>query len=56
MTKSEILELIRDDLPSVLNDKQKQNKVDNLLKKLKKQSLIDNSGGGRVYKWFLVHS
>ncbi len=56
MTKSEILELIRDVLPSVLNDKQKQYKVDNLLKKLKKQGLIDNSGGGRDYKWFLVRS
>lgn len=39
--KKEIRELLWDKLPDALNDKQKENKIHNLLTSLKKQGIID---------------
>ena len=47
-------ELLWDVLPSILDDEQKKNKVDNLLRKLKKQEIIDNTGKSPNAKWYLV--
>ncbi len=53
-TKSNIERLILDILPAILDDKQKENKVRNLIYALsKKDKLIDNQGTSRFPKWVL---
>ena len=54
LTKSEIVDLLWNLLPDVLNDKQKVTKVENLLRKMKIEKIIDCSGMGRFAKWYLV--
>ena len=56
MSKADIVTLLWDILPDILTDKQKTCKVDNLLKKMKKDGLIDVTGRGRYPKWFRVIS
>lgn len=56
MSKADIVSLLWDLLPDILTDKQKACKVDNLLKKMKKDGLIDVTGRGRYPKWFRVIS
>ncbi len=53
-TKENIYQLILDILPAVLDEKQKSNKVRNLVYALsKKDKLIENQGTGRYPKWVL---
>ena len=53
-TKENIYQLILDILPAVLDEKQKSNKVRNLVYALsKKDKLIENKGTGRYPKWVL---
>ena len=40
-------------LPSVMDEKKKRNKIDNLLKKLKRKGKIDNNSHGNVSCWYL---
>ena len=54
LTKSEIVDLLWNLLPDVLNSKQKVTKVENLLRKMKTKKIIDCSGMGRFAKWHLV--
>lgn len=54
LSKSEIVELLWNILPDILDDKQKITKVENLLKKMKKDGMIDCTGKGRFPKWLLV--
>ncbi|MCD4792143.1 MAG: putative DNA binding domain-containing protein [Bacteroidales bacterium] len=54
-SKSDIYELIYDKLPDILNDKQKLNKIKNLLYSLsKKEGRIINKGSNRIAKWELI--
>lgn len=54
LSRIEITDILWDVLPSILDDEQKKNKVDNLLRKLKKQEIIDNTGKSPNAKWYLV--
>lgn len=56
MTKAEVFELLADVLSDVMNNEQKVHRVDNLLKKLKRNGVIGNTGRGRYAKWYLVNS
>ncbi|MDO4368516.1 MAG: hypothetical protein Q4C26_07470 [Bacteroidales bacterium] len=55
LSKSEIVELLWDILPDILDNKQKITKVENLLKKMKRDGIVDCTGMGRFPKWFLVN-
>lgn len=54
LTKQEITRLLSDVLPDQLSDKQKETKVDNLLRKIKKSGKIYNQSAGNKSSWFLV--
>ena len=54
-SKSDIYELIYDKLPDKLDDKQKLNKIKNILYSLsKKEGKIINNGSNRIAKWELI--
>ena len=54
-SKSDIYELVYDKLPDILDDKQKLNKIKNLLYSLsKKEGKIINTGSNRIAKWELI--
>ncbi|WP_291528181.1 helix-turn-helix domain-containing protein [Bacteroides sp. UBA939] len=53
LTKKEIIELLWNKLPDVLDDDQKYYKVGNLLTKLKKQDKIENISKGIHSDWLL---
>ena len=50
-TRQELNDLIADKLPAVLNTTQKNNKISNLLGKMKRDGLIENQGSDRKPKW-----
>lgn len=54
LSRIEITDILWDVLPNILDDEQKKNKVDNLLRKLKKQGIITNTGKSPNAKWYLV--
>lgn len=54
LTKQEIVRLLWDVLPDQLDDKQKMNKIDNLLRRLRINGKITNSTQGNVSSWSLV--
>ena len=54
LSRIEITDILWDVLPSILDDEQKKNKVYNLLKKLKKQGILDNTGKSPKSQWYLV--
>lgn len=54
LSRIEIADILWDILPSILDDEQKKNKVYNLLKKLKKQGILDNTGKSPKSQWYLV--
>lgn len=54
LARQSIVELLWNVLPCVLDDKKKQNKINNLLKKLKREGKIDNSSHGNISCWFIV--
>lgn len=54
LSRIEITDILWDVLPSILDDEQKKNKVYNLLKKLKKQGILDNTGKSPKAQWYLV--
>lgn len=54
LTKQEITRLLSDVLPDQLSEKQKETKVDNLLRKIKKSGKIYNQSAGNKSSWFLV--
>ncbi len=54
LSRTEITEILWDVLPNILDDVQKKNKVDNLLRKIKKQGVITNTGKSPNAKWYLV--
>ncbi len=56
LTKPEIVRLLWDVLPDQLNDKQKDNKINNLLRKLRSESKICNTiVAGNKSTWALVN-
>lgn len=54
LSRIEITDILWDVLPSILDNEQKKNKVYNLLKKLKKQGILDNTGKSPKAQWYLV--
>lgn len=56
MTRAEVFELLVNVLPDVMSNEQKVHRVDNLLKKLKRNGVVENTGRGRYAKWYLVNS
>lgn len=54
LNKQEIVRLLWDVLPDLLNDKQKMNKIDNLLRRLRVNNKIINKTRGNVSYWSLV--
>jgi len=53
--KKDFIELLFNKLPDVLDEKQKYNKIRNLLTALKKQNIIDtDSENQRIANWILV--
>ena len=56
LTKQEIVHLLWDVLSDQLSDSQKENKVDNLLRKLKNAGKINNNTRGNISTWSLVKS
>ena len=54
LTKREIVKLLWDVLSDKLSDKQKENKVDNILRKLRTDQKIENSTQGNKSVWSLV--
>lgn len=53
LPRSGVVELLWDVLPSVMDEKKKHNKINNLLKKLKREGKIDNNSHGNVSCWYL---
>lgn len=56
LTKREIVKLLWDMLSDQLTDKQKENKVDNILRKLRLEQKIKNTTQGNKSVWSLVKS
>ena len=54
LTKREIVNLLWDVLSDQLSDKQKENKVDNILRKLRAEQKIENSTQGNKSTWSLI--
>ena len=54
LTKREIVNLLWDVLSDQLSDKQKENKVDNILRKLRAEQKIENNTQGNKSIWSLV--
>lgn len=53
LTKQEIVKLLWDLLPDQLEDKQKMNKIDYLLKRLRVSGIIKNQSKGNASIWML---
>ena len=53
LTKPEIVKLLWDVLPDLLDDKQKDNKIDYLLKRLRLSGKITNELRGNISNWSL---
>lgn len=54
MPKTQIEQLIIPILEETLTESQKRDKLSNLLKKMKKNGIIDTTGKGPLSKWYLV--
>lgn len=54
LTKREIVRLLSDILPDQLSEQQKETKVYNILRKMKKAGQICNESAGNRSSWFLV--
>lgn len=54
LSKTEIVQLLWNLLSDQLDDRQKNTKIDNLLRKLRKMNLISNESQGRRSRWMLV--
>ncbi|MDO5447729.1 MAG: transcriptional regulator, partial [Prevotellaceae bacterium] len=54
LTKPEIVRLLWNVLPDQLDDKQKVNKIDNLLRKMKANNKVKSTRAGRISAWFLA--
>ena len=52
-SKKDLMEVLEKALPEVLSEEQKSKKVSNLLQVLKKDGIIEVSGGNRYSKWFV---
>ena len=52
-TKSELRKVIDAALPAILDEKQKDKKLSNLLQSLRREEIIDNDGRHKFAKWFL---
>ena len=52
-SRKEINDLLLDKLSDALNEKQKQNKINNLLMKLRKKGIIYNTGSRKASSWSL---
>ena len=52
-SKKDMMEVLEKALPEVLSEEQKSKKVSNLLQVLKKDGIIEVSGGNRYSKWFV---
>ncbi len=52
-SRKEINDLLLDKLSDALNEKQRQNKINNLLMKLRKKGIIRNTGSRKVSSWSL---
>lgn len=53
-SKSELIEVLNNVLPAVLNEEQKSKKVSNLLQALKQEGIVVATGTNRYAKWYLV--
>ena len=56
LTKQEIVRLLWDVLPDQLDDKQKMNKIEYLLKQLRLKGEIENESKGKESVWMLGKS
>ena len=56
LTKQEIVRLLWDVLPDQLDDKQKMNKIEYLLKQLRLKDEINNKSKGKESIWMLGKS
>lgn len=56
LTKQEIVRLLWDVLPDQLDDKQKMNKIEYLLKQLRLKGEINNKSKGKESIWMLGKS
>lgn len=56
LTKQEIVRLLWDVLPDQLDDKQKMNKIEYLLKQLRLRGEIENQSKGKESIWMLGKS
>lgn len=54
MPKTQIEQLLLPNLEDTLTENQKRDKLSNLLKKMKKNGIIDTTGKGPSAKWYLV--
>lgn len=54
LTKQEIVNLLWDILSDQLSDKQKENNIDNILRKLRAEQKIQNKTQGNKSTWSLV--
>lgn len=52
-TKRELRKVIDAALPAILDEKQKDKKLSNLLQSLRREEIIDNDGKHKFAKWFL---
>ena len=50
-TRKDIEDLIKDKLPEILTEKQKERKIGNLISKMKKNGLIENRGTDKTPQW-----
>lgn len=50
-SRQEIEQLIIDKLPEILGEKQKKNKIGNLISKMRREGLISNKGSDKAPKW-----
>ncbi|MDC7951000.1 putative DNA binding domain-containing protein [Methanomassiliicoccaceae archaeon COG_1] len=55
-TKKDLLDLLIDKLPDVMDERKKINKVGNLIAKLKRAERIENQGTNRLPKYILVEN
>lgn len=52
-SKQEIMEVLENALPEILNEDQKSKKVSNLLQTMKREGLVEAEGKTRHAKWVL---
>jgi ATP-dependent DNA helicase RecG len=55
MTRKDIDELLWEKLPDIYDDRQKKNKIDNLITELRQKGVIKNKGSRSMPEWVLIN-